>query len=409
MSDIDGRNAWLRLFVSVVLSAVGGVGMWAVVVVLPAVQAEFGVDRGEAAFAYTLTMAGFALGNALIGRAIDRWGFTRPGLVAAVVLGIGFLVAARAPSMATFGLVQGLLIGTGSAATFGPLIADISHWFVKRRGIAVATAASGNYFAGAIWPAIMPHFILSDGWRATYSGIGIVCLVTMLPLTLMLRRQRPRGDGRAGGGAGGPARPVMPTGMTPGLLQAILVVAGISCCVAMSMPQVHIVAYCMDLGYGVARGAEMLSLMLAAGVVSRLGSGWLADRIGGIPTLLIGSIGQGLSLLLYLPFDGLASLYVVSFVFGLSQGGIVPCYAIIVRETMPAEEAGRRVGLVVMATVVGMALGGWMSGAIYDLTGSYQMAFLNGIAYNLVNLTAIGFLLWRSRHATGRRALPQAG
>ncbi len=208
MSDIDSRYAWLRLLVSVVLSAVGGVGMWAVVVVLPAVQAEFGVDRGEAAFAYTLTMAGFALGNALIGRAIDRWGFSRPGLVAAVVLGIGFLLAARAPSMATFGLIQGLLIGTGSAATFGPLIADISHWFVKRRGIAVATAASGNYFAGAIWPAIMPHFILADGWRATYSGIGIVCLVAMLPLTLLLRRRRPRGDGRAVGGAAGPARPV---------------------------------------------------------------------------------------------------------------------------------------------------------------------------------------------------------
>jgi len=182
------------------------------------------------------------------------------------------------------------------------------------------------------------------------------------------------------------------------------VAAGIGCCTAMSMPQVHLVAYCMDLGYGVARGAEMLSLMLAAGIVSRVASGFVADRIGGIATALIGSMLQCISLLLYLPFDGLASLYIVSFVFGLSQGGIVPCYAIIVRETMPAVEAGRRVGIVIMATVIGMALGGWLSGWIYDLTGSYQLAFLNGIAFNLVNMSILSFLYWRARPA-----LPVAG
>ena len=355
-------------------------------------------------------MAGFALGNALIGRAIDRWGFTRPGLVAAVVLGIGFLAGGR-------GALDGDLRAGPGAADRHRLgrhlrAADRRHLALVRqapRGIAVATAASGNYFAGAIWPAIMPHFILSDGWRATYSGIGIVCLVTMLPLTLMLRRQRPRGDGRAGGGAGGPARPVMPTGMTPGLLQAILVVAGISCCVAMSMPQVHIVAYCMDLGYGVARGAEMLSLMLAAGVVSRLGSGWLADRIGGIPTLLIGSIGQGLSLLL---------------LFAVRRAGLALCGVVRVRAVAgrhrallrhhrsrdDARRGGRPAGRAGRHGDGGRHGARRLDvGAIYDLTGSYQMAFLNGIAFNLVNLTAIGFLLWRSRHATGRRALPQAG
>jgi MFS family permease len=163
------------------------------------------------------------------------------------------------------------------------------------------------------------------------------------------------------------------------------------------MPQVHIVAYCMDLGYGVAHGADMLSIMLAAGVVSRIGSGFLADRIGAVKTLLIGSALQGLSLFFYIPFDGLASLYIVSLVFGLSQGGIVPCYAIIVRDYMPAKEAGQRVGIVLMATVFGMAVGGWMSGWIYDLTGSYAAAFLNGIAWNVVNLAAILLLIWRAR------------
>ena len=177
------------------------------------------------------------------------------------------------------------------------------------------------------------------------------------------------------------------------MLQTLLIIAGFSCCVAMSMPQVHIVAYCADLGFGPARGAEMLSLMLGLGVVSRIASGWIADHIGGAATLLVGSGLQCLALMLYLPFDGLMSLYVVSALFGLSQGGIVPSYAIIVRENFPAREAGARVGLVIMATIVGMAAGGWLTGAIFDLTGSYQTAFLHGIGWNVLNL-AIALWLW---------------
>ena len=211
----------------------------------------------------------------------------------------------------------------------------------------------------------------------------------MLPLALGLRRRAPVED------AGVPlsARAITDTlRMSPATLQALLVVAGLSCCIAMSMPQVHLVAYCADLGYGPARGAEMLSLMLGFGVVSRIASGLIADRIGGVGTLILGSTLQCLALLFYLPFDGLTSLYVVSALFGLSQGGIVPSYALIVRDYFPAREAGARVSLVLMATVAGMALGGWMSGAIFDLTGSYRAAFLNGIAWNLLNM-AIAFWL----------------
>ncbi|MBU0583204.1 MAG: MFS transporter [Alphaproteobacteria bacterium] len=389
---IDSAYAWLRLALSILLSAIGGAGMWAVVVVLPSVQAEFGVDRGHASLPYTATMIGFALGNVVVGRLIDRMGFWKPALIATLMLGAGFLLASVTGSIVQFTLVQGLLIGSGAAVTFGPLIADISRWFMLRRGVAVAAAASGNYIAGAFWPIVMPYGMEAGGWRFTYAAIGVACLVTMVPLVLMLRRGAP--VAAVAGSAG--YRPVQSISVSPRVLQSMLVVAGIGCCVAMSMPQVHIVAYCIDLGYGVARGGEMLSIMLAAGIVSRLASGFLADKIGGIKTLLIGSVLQGLSLLFYIPFDGLASLYIVSLVFGLSQGGIVPCYAIIVREYMPAHEAGQRVGIVIMATIVGMALGGWMSGAIYDMTGSYAAAFLNGIGWNLLNVSVMTILLWKS-------------
>jgi len=216
----------------------------------------------------------------------------------------------------------------------------------------------------------------------------------MLPLALFLRRRPPD---LAASSSGARVAPGGTTGLgiSPAALQTLLIIAGVSCCVAMSMPQVHMVAYCSDLGYGAARGAQMLSLMLGCGIVSRLAFGVISDRIGGLRTLLVGAGLQGLSLLLFLPFDGLVSLYLISALFGLFQGGIVPAYAIIVREYFSPTEAGARVGAVLMATLLGMALGGWMSGALFDLAGSYKAAFANGILWNLVTLSIAGWLLRR--------------
>jgi MFS family permease len=381
-----------------VFATVAGVGMWSVIVVLPAIQADFGIGRAEATLPYTTTMLGFAFGNAVVGRAVDRWSYWIAALVSAIVLSSGFAIASATSSILQFALVQGVMIGAGSAAGFGPLIADISHWFERRRGIAVSIAASGSYLAGAIWPLVIPYFMDAADWRGTYRTIAVVSIVLMIPLILLLRRgAKARVEGKA-------SQPTQSSAFSPAAIQALLILAGLACCVAMSMPQVHIVAYCMDLGYGVARGSEMLSLMLAGGVVSRLVSGLLADKIGGVRTLLLGSVLQMLSLLLYIPFDGLASLYIVSLVFGLSQGGIVPAYAVVIREYMPAQEAGARVGLVMMATVFGMALGGWMSGWIYELTGSYTAAFLNGIAWNVLNTLVILLLMLKSNRLSPARA-----
>ncbi|WP_246476306.1 MFS transporter [Roseibium litorale] len=371
--------------------------MWAVVVVLPAVQTEFGVDRGDASLPYTLTMIGFGLGNYLIGRWVDRAGVLLPVIGSALALAAGFSLAAVSSNILLFSLAQGLLVGTGTAATFGPLLADLSHWFQKRRGIAVAAAASGNYLAGILWPTLIKWSLVSTDWRSTYFLIAAIILVTMVPLSLFLRQPPPERTLHTAtvmsGASAGPGKPVL----SPTVLQWLLFLAGLGCCVAMSMPQVHIVAYCVDLGYGVARGADMLALMVAGGVVSRLLSGVLADAIGGVRTLLLGSLAQCAALFLYLPFDGLASLYLVSLIFGLSQGGIVPSYAIVVREYLPAHEAGQRIGLVIAATILGMALGGWLSGWIDDLTGPYEAAFLDGIAWNLMNISIMVFVLLRGK------------
>jgi MFS family permease len=332
-----------------------------------------------------------------MGRLADRFGVQAPLMLGSAGVTAGFIAAAFAPNLLLFALAHGILLGLlGSSATFAPLLADTALWWNRRRGIAVAICASGNYLAGAIWPPLAQHGIELWGWRQTYLILGVVCGLGMALLSLLMRQRPPLSIVQQSG----PVKSLAserPFGLQVSHAQAILCVAGVACCVAMAMPQVHIVAYCTDLGYGAARGAQMLSIMLACGIASRLISGAICDRIGGLRTLLLGSILQGLALLMFLPFDGMISLYLISAMFGLFQGGIVPSYAIIVREYFPPAEAGRRVGGVIFATMVGMALGGWMSGKVFDLSGSYHAAFLNGLAWNLINLSIASWLLWRVR------------
>jgi len=394
---IDSRYAAWRLLVTLALTTLGSACMYVVAVVLPEVQAEFGVARAQASLPYTWMMLGFGLGGLFMGRWADRSGVHVPLLLGAGAIGLGFFASAQASNILQFTLAHGLLLGLfGASSAFAPLLADTALWWRRRRGIAVAVCASGNYVAGALWPPLVQRGIELWGWRTTYLVLALVCSLGMASLSLMMRRRPPLVANEAPNSPKALAS-AAPFGLRPGQAQALLSVAGVACCVAMAMPQVHIVAYCSDLGFGAARGAEMLSIMLGFGVVSRLLSGAICDRIGGLKTLLLGSILQGCALLLFLPFDGLRSLYVISALFGLFQGGIVPSYAIIVREHFPASEAGTRVGTVIFATLVGMALGGWLSGKIFDLTGSYHAAFINGVAWNLLNLSIASTLLLRDR------------
>lgn len=398
----DSPYSWLRLLVTLAIAAVANVGMWAIIVIMPAVEAEFGSGRAASSMPYTLTMVGFGLGNLLIGRLVDRFGVTAALIMATLASAMGFGLSTLSPNMAFLSAAH-LLLGLGTAVGFGPLIADISHWFLIRRGIAVALVASGNYLSGAIWPTLLADMLAESGWRQVYLTLAVIVPALVVPLSLMLRRKVPDHAHTAAEAAS--AIRAKSVGLSPRALQYLLGIAGIACCVAMSMPQVHIVTYCVGLGYGPAVGSEMLSLMLLGGVVSRIVSGLAADKLGGVRTLLVGSVLQTTALFLYLPYDGLVSLYVVSTIFGLAQGGIVPSYALVVREYMPAREAGRRVGFVMMMTILGMALGGWMSGWIYDVTGSYQMAFVNGIVWNGLNILIVGWLLLRGR-PRGTGAVP---
>ncbi|MDF3074866.1 MAG: transporter [Alphaproteobacteria bacterium] len=396
----------LRLITSLAIATVGNVGMYIVVVVLPDVQAQFGIARTGASLPFTWTMIGFGLGGVAMGPLVDRYRITRPVMLGAVFLGSGMFLASQADSVIVFGIAS-FLIGIGCSANFAPLVADISLWFDRRRGIAVALVASGNYLSGAIWPPIIQAMVADHGWQFAYQFCAVFCFVLVCALSLLLRPVPPilavhaTPTAAQAQAARITADADRPLGMHPNVLQGLLLLAGISCCVAMSMPQVHIVALCADLGYGTARGAQMLSVMLACGIVSRLVFGWISDYIGGAATLFLSASLQAVALALFLPNQSLDILFVVSALFGLFQGGIVPSYALIVRQYFRPEQAATRVGLAIAATLLGMALGGWASGAIFDWTSSYDAAFVHGIAWNLITVFISGMLIVLHRRRYG--------
>jgi MFS family permease len=391
---IGSPYAWLRLTISLLLSTIAGIGMWSAVVALPAVQADFGIDRATASLPFTFAFSGYAFGGVLMGRLADRLGVVTPLTIGAVMLGFGYVSSSFSVAAWQYAIAYGV-IGVGSSAAFAPLMADISHWFIRQRGIAVAIVSCGSYLAGTIWPAAIEYALASVGWRQTHAGIGVLSMVTMLPLIILaLRPRAPAIHVDAVGITDGAQRVF---GLSPNALQGTLMIAGVCCCVTMATPQVQIVAYCGDLGYGPARGAEMLSLMMGFGVVSRLVAGSVADRLGGLTALAILSTLQAVATFPYILFDDLTALYFMSGIFGLFHGGLIPMYAVIVREYFSPHEAGARVGIAIGATLVGMALGGWMSGAIFDLTGSYRATFINAVIWNLFNLTILLWLLSRRR------------
>ena len=387
----DTLKSWFRLIVLFIIGVIGTVGMWSVVVVLPALETEFNIDRGNASLLYATTMVGFGLGNFLIGKITDKIGIKIPIVIAIITLILSYLLATISKEFWQLLILQ-VFMGLAAATFFGPSMADIGNFFETRRGLAVSIIASANYVAGASWPLVISYFLNFSDWRDVYLYIALICLIIMVPLVLILKNNIASHSDTS---LNSNFQNHKFNNLSSRKLQNLLMLAGVGCCVAMAMPQVHIVALCVDSGFGLNVGAEVLSVMLFSGMISRVAFGFLSDKIGPIFTLFIGSLLQMLALVFFIPFDSQFSLYIVSLMFGLSQGGIVPAYAMIVRKYLPLSEVGERVGLVIMATIVGMGLGGWMSGEIYDLTQSYKLAFVNGILWNLTNVIIVTFIMWK--------------
>ncbi|MGH6895345.1 MAG: MFS transporter [Geminicoccaceae bacterium] len=399
---IERPYGWIVALASMVMMAVGAGATYLVIVALKPIALEFGWPRAVPSLCYSLALLGAGFGGLFWGSVSDRIGMILPALVGGCMVALGAWLASRADGVLTLYLAHGLFIGLlGNGVFIAPLLANITRWFDRHIGMAVAVVATGQSMAGAVWPPILRYLTDAYGWRQAFFIYAVIALVMLLPLSLILRSPpRPRGaSSTIGSGHGGRV-----LGWPASAVVATLCLAIIGCCVAMAMPMVHLIAYATDLGHPSARAAEMLAVLLAGAVVSRLLFGALADRIGGLWTLLIGSAGQLLMLTSFTFVESLLGLYVIAALFGLVYGGIVPCYVIIMRELFPIRQVGSRIGIVFLFGTIGMALGAWLGGQIFDLTGSYHSAFLVGVVFNFGNLTLVGALLLRQGWSLPRHA-----
>ena len=399
-ASIESRDSWAAAIIVLGLLAISYGSPLLTVVGLKPITEDLGTARQIVSLASALTWFGTGLGGILMGHVAERLGIRFTVIFGAVMIALGLCVSALGNIWAIL-IGHTLLVGLlGNGALYPPLLVYISRWFDRRRGTALALISSGQYLAGILWPSVFERAMAGFGWRATMIGFAIV-LVAIVPIAGAFLRRPPEAAPFFSPDGGGRRRQVL--GMRPNTVLTIMCIAGFCCCIPMSIPQGHLVAFCSDVGIPAAQGAAMLSVLQASALVSRVFWGWLADRVGGLKTVLFGSVCQAVAIAAFLSTQDEAGLFAVSAAYGLGFSGIVPAYVMAIRDLYPAREAAWRVPMLLFVSMGGMAVGGWLAGALYDHFGFYAPAFATGVVFNLANLALIGFLVSRQRAPGGLR------
>jgi MFS family permease len=392
--SVEGRGAWMAACAALAVLSVSYGSPLLIVVALKPITATLGTVREVTALAAALTWVGTGAGGILMGWLADKISLRGIVFFGATMIAAGLAVSSLGTVWALF-IGHGLLLGLlGNGAMFPPLLVYVSRWFDRRRGTALALIASGQYIAGMVWPSLFQLAMARYGWQATMFGYGLICLVAIPPMAVLFLHPPPMHTlATASNIAAWQRRSTL--GLRPNVVLGLLGFAGFCCCVPMALPQSHLVAFCSDAGITPAHSAAMLSVLTGCAFFSRQFWGWLADRVGGLPTLMLGSACQSLAIGAFLLTQDEVGLFAVSAAFGLGFSGIVPAYVLIVRELFPAAEASWRVPTVLFISMSGMAFGSWLAGALYDHFGYYAPAFAIGVVFNLANLCVVGFLLMR--------------
>jgi len=384
--------------ISVTLLSLSFGSLWINAVGLKAIAADLGGSRSAPSLANSLAWFGSSVGGLAMGRLAERYGIRWTVIFGAVCVCIGLFISTLGEAWQLYvghGVFMGLL---GNSGLNAPLYVYVSRWFDRRRGSALALISSGSYLAGTVWPPIFERAIALFGWQATMIGYGLFAIVLIVPLALLFLHEPPELPAVTAGTDGATVTPRV-FGWPPNVVFAMLAIAAFLCCVTMSMPQAHLVAFCSDLGITPTHGAAMLSVLLGVGFLSRQGWGAISDRIGGLLTLLISSVLQAAGMAGFLFTQDEAGLFAVAGAFGIGFSALIPAYVLAIREYFPAREASWRVPALLLLSGSGMATGTWLAGIIYDHYGYYAPAFAAGVGFNLLNLAAIGTLVLRRRFA----------
>jgi MFS family permease len=396
-SSVETRTSWVVAMVALTVLSVSYGAPLATVVALKPIAAEFGATRSAPALAVGLTFIGAGCGGIAMGWLAERIGVRAVVMFGGAMIGTGLTISSMG-GLTQLYVSSFLLVGLlGAAGMFAPLMTYVSRWFDRRRGTAIALISAGQYIAGALWPAAFQFGIDRIGWRHTMLAYAVFVVVVILPLAAIFLRRPPEDAALAGGIHAGPRAGEPVLGLPPNLVLAALAFATFCCCVTMSMPMAHMVAFCSDIGIGPTQGAAMLSVLLGSAFFARQFWGWMADRVGGLRTILWASAAQAAAMAGFLVTQDEIGLFTISAVFGFGFGGLIPGYVLAVRELFPASEASWRIPTMMFPGSLGMAAGGWLAGVMYDRFAFYTPAFAVGVLFNLVNLAVIGALVLRHR------------
>lgn len=403
-ASIESRASWIAACLTLGILSISYGSPLLVVVGLKPIQEALGTDRSVVALAGALVWAGTGLGGIMMGWLADRIGIRLTATIGALMMALGLAISATGSVWALY-VGHGLLIGlVGNGAIYAPLVIYVLRWFDRRRGSALALISSGQYIAGIVWPAVFERGITLYGWQMTMLAYSAVVVAVILPLTLLCLRPSPE-PLASHAMSGNPRKGASVLGMPANLVLTLICVAAFFCCIPMAVPNAHLVAFCTDLGIVPTHGAAMLSVLLACAFVSRQFWGMLADRIGGLRAVMVGSACQALAIGAFLLTQNELGLFAVSAAFGLGFSGIIPSYIVAIRELFPSSEAAWRVPTFLFLGMSGMAFGSWLAGALYDHFGFYAPAFAVGVFFNLANLIVIGFLVARQSHGSERLAV----
>jgi MFS family permease len=397
MSDrppsIEGRGSWVAAAVALAILAVAYGSPLPIVVGLKPIQAAMNTDRSMIALAGSLVWVGTGIGGIPMGWLADRFGIRAIVGFGAVMTALGLVISTLGGLIPLY-IGHGLLIGLiGNGAIYAPLLIYISRWFDRRRGTAIALISSGQYIAGVVWPEFLERGIALYGWQTAMQAYACVVLILVLPMLLLLRpAPEPTGAESAIGTA---ARSGPVVGLRPNLVQVALCVAGFCCCIPMAIPNSHLVAFCTDIGIAPVHGAAMLSVLLGCAFISRQFWGAMADRIGGLRTVMAGSACQAVAIAAFLLTQNEAALFLIAGIYGFGFSGIIPAYSVAIRDLFPSSEASWRIPTVLFTAMSGMAVGSWLAGRLYDIFGQYAPAFAMGVVFNGLNLVLVGFLVSR--------------
>jgi MFS family permease len=400
-ASVETRASWTIAFATTTMLALAAGAPLTVVIGLVPISEDLGTGRSLPSLATSLAYLGTGVGGVMCGLLASRFGQRAVAMLGGFAILAGLAIASLGEP---WSLLVGIGLGVGlfgNGALFAPMVAYASLWFDRRRGTALALVSSGQYIAGFVWPFVFERAIAAFGWQWTMLGYGILASSVVVTLGALVIRPAPVPVGGYGGVRASVGRRVL--GMRPNVALAVISSAAFLCCIPMAMPAAHLVAFCGDLGIAASRGAMMLSVLLLCAFLSRQFWGWLSDRIGGLWTVMFGSLAQVVGMLGFLATQDEAGLFFVAAAYGLGFGGIIPAYVLTVRGLFPALEAAWRVPVLLFVSLSGMAAGAWLAGAIYDRVGFYAAAWWVGIAVNLVQLAIIAELL-RRQHREARMA-----